>query len=727
MVRKRRAIFLSIALSLGCCLQQMSGARGPMESAADSISAVTPEMTDSLRQQALVDSLMSKDLGEVTVEAQTRYMTPTFNVYLTSARQRNAAQNMIDLLQFMSIPQIHIDPRNQSVTDNFGREISLFINYLPATEEDKQGLRTADVRKVEYMEFPTDPRFKGAEKVLNFIVREYEYGGYTKFSTTQCGVKTYYSNNNIFSKFSYKKMTYDLYSEFRYFDDSHYGIQETSVYRLPDVQGAIHDVSRMEIPDNGLLRQKHLPVTFRATYNTDNIQVRNTIGYYLRSTPSLNSSGTLYNSAFMPRQGPYSSIESERSNNVSYTGDFNFILPKDFTLTASPKFSYTHNNIQSDYRNHISSPIMRTSKENGYSFEVELFLRKQFRQHHAVTLDVTHSQSFNRVQYLTPQSISKERFHRNSSDVTLGYQLGIEKLNLTARLGLVWDNDKVNNIHISDVAPFIHLSSKYAFDTKNSITFQGTYKTVNPGAAAKSEDIQQIHELLYLTGNPTLKNYRQLQLYLSYNWWPTNMLALSAFGSFDLSHNRPLPYYFPYEDGKALLRYSVNNGNFYQSTTGLSVTLNLLQGKLSIFLSPYMTFYKSTGLYRDGYNPVQLYGNVTYYLNQFYFQTYYNSPLNQMMLSSAINKSRSQYALKVGWGNGDWNINISAINLFNNGYLTGTSRLDTPLLSRELKNYDLSFSRKFSISVTYTIGYGKKLQRKDEVGEQQGTSSAILK
>ena len=34
---------------------------------------------------------------------------------------------------------------------------------------------------------------------------------------------------------------------------------------------------------------------------------------------------------------------------------------------------------------------------------------------------------------------------------------------------------------------------------------------------------------------------------------------------------------------------------------------------------------------------------------------------------------------------------------------------------------------RLNLSVTYTFGYGKKVQRGNEVGEQSGASSAILK
>ena len=56
----------------------------------------------------------------------------------------------------MAIPQIRINVVSNKVTDNFGTEVALYINGMEASSEDLEGLRTADVRNVEYLEFPTD-------------------------------------------------------------------------------------------------------------------------------------------------------------------------------------------------------------------------------------------------------------------------------------------------------------------------------------------------------------------------------------------------------------------------------------------------------------------------------------------------------------------------------------------------------------------------------------------
>ena len=134
----------------------------------------------SMAQNEASDSIKTQELNDVVVEAQMQRNSSTSTTYIPSGRQKNAAQNAIDLLQQMAIPQIQINPIDKKVTDNFGGDVAIYINHLPASKEEMDGLRTVDVRKVEYLEFPTDPRFRGQQRVVNIIVQEYAYGGYTR-------------------------------------------------------------------------------------------------------------------------------------------------------------------------------------------------------------------------------------------------------------------------------------------------------------------------------------------------------------------------------------------------------------------------------------------------------------------------------------------------------------------------------------------------------------------
>lgn len=101
----------------------------------------------ALAQTEAQDSIKAKELGEVVVEAQMQRINAEVSTYIPMARQKNAAQNAVSLLSMMSIPQISVDPVSQAVQTAHGQNVSIFIDYLPATAEDLSGMKTQDVKK----------------------------------------------------------------------------------------------------------------------------------------------------------------------------------------------------------------------------------------------------------------------------------------------------------------------------------------------------------------------------------------------------------------------------------------------------------------------------------------------------------------------------------------------------------------------------------------------------
>ncbi len=88
--------------------------------------------------EEIPDSISSKELDEVVVEASNQRINGEVSTYIPLARQKNAAQNAISLLSQMSIPQIDVDPISQAVKTAHGQNVSIFIDYIPATAEDLQ-------------------------------------------------------------------------------------------------------------------------------------------------------------------------------------------------------------------------------------------------------------------------------------------------------------------------------------------------------------------------------------------------------------------------------------------------------------------------------------------------------------------------------------------------------------------------------------------------------------
>ncbi len=326
--------------------------------------------------QEHADTLKTQELNEVVVEAQMQHTSPTASTYIPTSRQKNASQNAIDLLRQMAIPQIQINPLNEDIMDNYGSGVVIFINYLEASKEEMDGLRTTDVRRVEYLEFPSDPRFRGAQRVINIIVQAYAYGGYTKLTTNENFLVGFSSRNNIFSKFSYSKMTYDIYVGANNSDNHHIGNNVKGIFSLKDAYGKYYQLTRTETLDWSHYKQNEYPLTFRAAYSSEKVQIRNTVGFTHLSIPVYEQRGELTYQPSDEQNYSFNRCNPNRSNSLAYQGSFFFSLPDRFSIDISPRFNFSHNNDFLSYSTSNTPKILRNAQENIYNYRVDAYLQK---------------------------------------------------------------------------------------------------------------------------------------------------------------------------------------------------------------------------------------------------------------------------------------------------------------------------------------------------------------
>ena len=171
----------------------------------------------------------------------------------------------------MAIPQLRISPEDE-ITDLAGKSVDIFIDYIPASKEDLEGMRMHDVKKVEYYDFPTDPRFQGKAHVVNFVMQKYEYGGYVKGygweSTANSG------QLNLYGKLQYKRMTFDIATGAFYINRSHSGSDTYETFRLPQPDGSVSEFERKSIQEYAKSRTRTYWPTFKALYSSDKITIQ---------------------------------------------------------------------------------------------------------------------------------------------------------------------------------------------------------------------------------------------------------------------------------------------------------------------------------------------------------------------------------------------------------------------------------------------------------------------
>lgn len=675
-----------------------------------------------------LDSIASEKLPEIVVKAQMQHTDASSSTYTPTTRQKTSAQNAIDLLRQLAIPQININLVDNAVTTPSGQNVAVYINYIPASAEEIEGLLTSDVRRVEYLDFPTDPRFQGNEHVVNFIMQQYEYGGYTKALINENFlVGKLSSRASIYSKFAYKRMTYDLYAGASNHDIKHTGASIIGDYILENTDGEPYHITRNEIFNNSHYKYNQYPVTFRAIYDSDNVQIANTVGFNFDQSPAAETSGCLSYKPAKTEEYSYNRCEPYTSRYLVWSGNYYFILPRNFHLSVSPGINYGHTNNTYRYQTSGTDVIVNESKENVWQFRGSATLYKKFTDRQNGFFRAWYGSISNDVSYFGSSPYDND-FLDTYAGAALGYNISNNKWNISTDVAVQWEKNKINDQSVSEIYPLLNVSAGFSPSQKHSLRAYFHFGANYPGASEKTPNTLQQNELMYYTGNPELGLSRQVTFNLSYNWMPSNKFSVSAFAQYFGEYNLYVPVYKPYNNGMALLRKFETDGDYNRTQIGMSFNYKLLNGNLQFAASPSISFYRMTGLFDIERNPFSCNVSATYYLGNFYFQTSYQTgSLTVQGNRGVIYKDRDFYQIIAGWSRANWNIRVSAMNLFRNDWLCATNTLSTPLYSETRFANGNNFHRRLNLSIVYTFGYGKKVQRGNEVGVQSGASSAIMK
>lgn len=195
-----------------------------------------------------------------------------------------------------------------------------------------------------------------------------------------------------------------------------------------------------------------------------------------------------------------------------------------------------------------------------------------------------------------------------------------------------------------------------------------------------------------------------------------------------MANNRVVTRYTPTAPDGTMLRQYVNNGSYRSGKIGINATAKFLNGKLVARVRPEMWFRNTSGEYAMTYNELTCTAQLTWYFGNFYLFGWYMTPSTYPDQESGIKESiPSRYQLQLGYGKGAWRASATAYNFFQSSWKTSHQTLTSPYYQFDRREYGTSQHMRFQFSVTYTFGYGKKVQRGDEVSGSGTAASSILK
>lgn len=682
----------------------------------------------ALAQNEVPDSIMTQELNEVVIEASNQRTNVEVSTYIPMSRQKNSAQNAVALLSQMSIPQIDVDPINLAVKTAHGQNVSIFIDYIPATFADLQGMKTQDVKKVEYYTHPSDARFQGAKYVINFVMQKYEWGGYTKLTADKWfGVNR--TEGSLYSKMTYKRMTFDVFADEIYLTNRHMGQSSMEHFNFTDLNGeGPMSIIRNSDTKASLYRNNNNDFSVRALYNTENIQISNRISYSLTNIPHNDLTNSLSYSSDRFPASESSTISSSKDWALNYVGGYFFMLSKQVALSVDATYTYGRNSTNSNFSIPDDLSIINNAKEDVHKFTTYLHLTWNPNKSNQFFSNFGVQHNWNIINYYG-NSPSKQKYDVGVYFLGQNYQhIFNEKWNVGAGLAWIWETNRISGINADNNFPQTNINATWSPNDKNQLYFTANYGSMFPNASQKSPNMLQRDELMWYKGTPELNDYKYTNALLSYTWLPNNRWQLTADAYFGYIKNRCVALYSPTGPNGAMLRQYFNGGDYFSDYIGINATGKFFGGKLVAKLRPQFWIRKTTGDYAWSSNQLTCSAQLTYYFGNFYLLGYYATPSKyQETNSGIISRAPSNYQIQFGWGQGAWNIKASAYNFFHTSWQDYKETLSSEYYSFDRTTFGTQHHSRYSVSVTYTIGYGKKVQRNNEISGSGTAGSAILK
>lgn len=674
------------------------------------------------------DSL-SRALDEVTVEAARQTITPEVEVFIPENKQKQASPDAVALLRRMGIPQLNVDELGGTVKTISGESVSLFIDYLPATANDIKGMRMKDVVKVEVYDSPTDARFRGVEHVVNFIMQKYEYGGYAKIYNQMYGQRhDFVERPTLTGKAAYKRMTYDAVVGGDYVDGHSLKSSETASFKFP----GLDEITRSITPGKaGRLAYHTVFGTLRATYQSEKAAIANSVGYNYSKQPHFDDYGRLTFTGVDLPGSEMANIVNRLWRTAEWSGDYYFALPRDFTLSLNPQAQYSYTVRDAEYVVDATPSISNKADSKTVYTRLDSRLNKKLNDRVTLFAEVSGSYNRNSVEYTgsNPGKVTLDRYYFGPE---IGVAFRTDKFRLNGDAGYAFEWNDTGNNDARVFYPFMHLSTNYAFSDKLSLRTWTQFASSSPDAAERSPIMQQQNEFLWNSGNPDIGNSHHVTQQVSLSWFPSNRFQLSGYMAYFHLFDNLRRTYTPQvsADGVPMMvSHLYNDGAYNRYSAGVSMTLKLLDNNLQLRGGGDFSYYYLTGGGNDISKPyANWYVMGNYYLKDFNFTAYYyshNSAVSSQ--SGSVDWSNESYAIAAGWGKNELSLNLYLTNFLAKDETYSRSTLHTPYYSSVKTLANGNHTPTVYLTVTYTFGFGKKIERGNEVKAVSATSDGILK
>lgn len=666
------------------------------------------------------DSIPSTNLEELIVEGDRQWIEADKIVKIPTVSEKKKSNSPQTLIKAMHMPYLQV--KDNVVSDLSGNPVTFFINGEPADEIDISSFWPMDVKRVEYLKNPTSPNFRGMQYVVNFIVAKYSYGGVTKFDLFQR-----FPNNGYYqipSKFVYKKMTYGALLTGSYLNnhrDERYGEEIFSDFYYNDVY---YDQLKRQIYENGYERSHGLGLSVNARYDNSNINILHTVsvGWNISSESGTFSKDVWDFDLFSAAQ----STSSYRFHNISpqVRGDYFFKLSEKWYLSTSWNYSYTRNANDTNTEYGVTNIVQNNSKEDAHSVSVQIQPSYYLNEKLFFYLTLESKTDYFKTKYFgTSKVVARQLRDDLKTKVNAVWMPGRSfRLNIGAGLtASFWD---VDGSKTDMIRPSANCNINWRLGSKLGVNLSSGVYIVSPSSSELNNVMIKSTPLLWISGNPKLKAITSVDNFLSIYYYPKSWLNIVACAGYAKNFNVIVNQYeSTSKDMGGIVRRSENAKQVDAFRSSLSFIFDPIP-QLSISVIPAFYYTYCRPPYSRHFRHFNISGSVDYTIGNCCMSLAYEGPYANVDSSGMEKYWRSDKVnASFTYGNGHFYVSLNVKDIFHKK----EKNIETYTASHYYYDFEKYITgRCAEIQLTYTFGYGKKIDESIDIYTPENGNSSVL-
>lgn len=445
------------------------------------------------------DSIVStKALDDVVVSASNISRVGDHLVIYPNSQQRKHAVNGFGVLENLNIPGLIIDAKSNQV-DVMGLQATLYLNGQECDIREIQMLRPRDIEKIEYHDAPSG-KYAKDKLVVNFITKQYRYGGYVQADGLQT-IGYDHGDYNVATNYVKGNNSYTVFAGANY---SH--VEGTETWNNENYQ----------FPQSLFDRESYSKNSYRNHQEYMQFRYQNQKGkrYWVGKFTLVNLSTPRNASSGFARESTETDIFSNiRKKSLSPKIDLNANLPlsKNQTLTLGVHGKYSAN---SYHRLYQEQPFEAMTDEDEKALWFQLSaIYNYFSQKHSLSVELFHYHDVWNADYSGNCELWQHLWKGESlAFFSYNFQAS-RRLSLKTRIGLDWLQYHLHGDNsFSQLSPRINTNVQYQLN-KGMLLWSFNFVNSNHGMDVINRAMIQVNSHMMEKGMPELKKSHDINTY----------------------------------------------------------------------------------------------------------------------------------------------------------------------------------------------------------------------